>query len=156
VAFGAAASNGSPSNNYLGRNQIETQVVTSKTTTANNSAVLNTGGAGDALAPAMAKDVLTLPDNGVYQFKARVLGANAADASSWEIVGMIRRGTGAASAALVGTPIVTMLHQSVGASAWTVAAVADTTYGALTISVTCATDADTRWIAEIDTVELVL
>lgn len=156
VALGAAASNGNPVNNYLGRNQAEKHLVTSKTTTGSNAAVLNTGGNGDALAPTLAKDVLTLPDNGVYQFKARVLGATAADASAWEITGLIRRGTGAATTALVGTPTVSMQHQSAGASAWTVAAVADATYGALTFSVTGATDADTRWIAEVDTVEMVL
>jgi len=76
------------------------------------------------------------------------------DTARWTINGAIKRGAAAASTALVGTPTVTMTHNNAGAAAWTVAVTADTTNGALAVTVTGAAATTIRWVCRINTTEM--
>jgi hypothetical protein len=96
-----------------------------------------------------------LPNNASYSFKGRVIARSTGngDTSDWDIRGTIRKGTTAASAALVGS-VVTMVYQDSGASAWALALSADTTLGGLKVQVTGVAATTIRWVAHIDTVEV--
>ena len=99
----------------------------------------------------------------VYTFRVLISAhnsANTTDIAGWEIKGVISRGNGVGTTALVGTPAVTLLGATTGAitAGWgtvsNVAAVADTTYGALQITVTGVASTTIRWSATVETNEL--
>ena len=99
----------------------------------------------------------------VYTFRVLISAhnsANTTDIAGWKIEGVISRGANAASTALVGTPTVTLLGATSGAisAGWgtlsSVAAVADTTNGALQIQVTGVASTTIRWSARVETNEL--
>ena len=96
--------------------------------------------------------------------KARVCGLSAriaalnnanGDAGTYEIRGAIKRGSGVATTAILGTPAVTTVGADAGASAWAVAAVANTTLGSLEIQVTGAASTTIKWVASVWTTEVV-
>lgn len=118
------------------------------TTNATATAVTTTGGA------AGATNQPIMPNNHAYLFTARVVGRSSADAAAYQITGLIRRGANAASTAIEGTPTVTVIAESSGATAWDVAAVADTTNGGLQIQVTGAAATNINWVADIETLEV--
>jgi len=99
----------------------------------------------------------------VYTFRVLISAhnsANTTDIAGWEIKGVISRGNGVGTTALVGTPTVTLLGATSGAisAGWgtvsNVAAVADTTNGALQIQVTGVASTTIRWSARVETNEL--
>jgi hypothetical protein len=104
-----------------------------------------------------ATNQIALIDEQALSFKGIVVAQDAVggSASAWEIKGLVKRGTGAASVALVGTPTVTMLYQDAAAASWAVQIAADTTHGALKISGVGASGVYVRWYAKVDTVEVV-
>lgn len=117
---------------------------------------------------AAATNITALPDSGLYAFSARVVCIQSAgtagavrDSKAWTVVGAIKRGTSAAATALLGTPAVTVLgadtnlgtDNSTGA---TIAVSADTTNGGLIITVTGQANKTLRWVATIETTEVVL
>jgi hypothetical protein len=75
----------------------------------------------------------------------------------WEVKGLIKRGANASSTALVGTTTVTLTNGD--NEAWIVAGAititADTTYGALAITVTGAASTTIHWLAKILTTEII-
>ena len=99
----------------------------------------------------------------VYTFRVLISAhnsANTTDIAGWQILGVISRGNGVGTTALVGTPTVTLLGATSGAisAGWgtlsNVAAVADTTNGALQIQVTGVASTTIRWSARVETNEL--
>jgi len=99
----------------------------------------------------------------VYTFRVLISAhnsANTTDIAGWQILGVISRGNGVGTTALVGTPTVTLLGATTGAisAGWgtvsNVAAVADTTNGALQIQVTGVASTTIRWSARVETNEL--
>lgn len=147
--FGASA-HGSGRFAVLGDAQAGRQVHRLQTADATVSAL-----SADGAAP-VAATAAVLPNGSCYTFAVHVAARQNAtgDAAGWKIEGVIKRGTGVASAALVGTPTVTSLGADAGASAWTVAAVANTTLGSLEIQVTGEAAKTIRWVANIQTVEV--
>lgn len=105
---------------------------------------------------AAATNQLALANNSAVVFRASVIAnvTGGGDTKSWVIEGTIKRGANAASTALVGTPVVNIIAADSGASAWTVAATADTTNGALQITVTGAASTTIRWVARVDSTEV--
>lgn len=114
------------------------------------------GVAADGNAPAATTSVV-LPNTSAYTFVARVVARNNAngDCASWEVKGSCKRGAAAANTAIVGTPTVTSLGADSGASAWVVAAVANTTLGSLEIQVTGVAATTIKWVASVWTTEVV-
>jgi hypothetical protein len=97
-----------------------------------------------------------LPNNSAYYFRGTVVAGvtGAGNTSSWSFEGTIKRGANAASTALVGTPVLNVIGQDSGASAWVVALTADTTNGGLAVTVTGQASTTIRWVAKIETTEM--
>jgi hypothetical protein len=97
-----------------------------------------------------------LPNNSAYYFRGTVVAGvtGAGNTSSWSFEGTIKRGANAASTALVGTPVLNLIGQDSGASAWVVALTADTTNGGLAVTVTGQASTTIRWVAKIETTEM--
>ena len=117
----------------------------------------------DAAATALASNTSTaagfnqlfLESNSAYSFSGEVIAAvtGAGDTARWVIAGAIKKGASNATTALVGTPTVTMTHNDAGAAAWVVAITADTTNGALRVTVTGAAATTIRWVCRLDSTE---
>jgi len=97
-----------------------------------------------------------LPNNSAYYFKGAVIAGvtGAGDTKGWSIEGVIKRGAGVGTTALVGTPTVTSMYADLGAATWAVTATADTTNGGLKITVTGQASTTIRWVCELDTTEM--
>lgn len=97
---------------------------------------------------------ITLPDNTTYSFHGQLVG-RASDGTSvaWSIEGAIKRGSGAASTALVDS-VSSTKKADAGAATWGFSATADTGNGSLKIEVTGAAATNIRWLAVVDTAEV--
>ena len=97
-----------------------------------------------------------LPNNSAYYFRGEIIAGvtGAGNTKGWYVEGVIKRGAGVGTTALVGTPSVTSLYADVGASTWAVTATADTTNGGLAITVTGQASTTIRWVAQIRTTEM--
>jgi hypothetical protein len=97
-----------------------------------------------------------LPNNSAYYFRGTVVAGvtGAGNTSSWSFEGTIKRGANAAATSLVGTPVLNLIGQDSGASAWVVALTADTTNGGLAVTVTGQASTTIRWVAKIETTEM--
>lgn len=95
-----------------------------------------------------------LPNNTTWGYSCRIVGrrTDAADDAHYELKGIIRRGANAAATALVGTPSVTVIHES--DATWDVTAVADGTPGGLQIRVTGASGKTVRWVGRLEIVQV--
>ncbi|MGQ7957692.1 hypothetical protein ACUTAF_08245 [Pseudomonas sp. SP16.1] len=123
-----------------------------RATTDATPAVLSADGGS----PAAATQV-TLPNNAAYGFTGRLVARASAsgDCASWEFKGTIRRGANAAATALVSAVSPTLVAGDSGAAAWTVSVTADTTLGCLSITATGAAATNIKWVADVETVEVV-
>jgi len=97
-----------------------------------------------------------LPSNSAYYFRGECIAGKtgAGDTKGWYIEGVIKRGAGVGTTALVGTPTVTSLYADAGAATWAVTATADTTNGGLAITVTGQAATTIRWVCQIRTTEM--
>lgn len=122
--------------------RAKTTNATATVLTANNSAVSTT-------------NQVVLPNNATYGYRATVSARDTStgDSSIWEIKGGIKRVANAASTVLVGTPVIDLLGQDAGASTWVLAVTADTTNGALALTVTGVAATTIKWTASIRTTE---
>ena len=97
-----------------------------------------------------------LPDNSAYYFRGECIAGvtGAGDTKGWYIEGVIKRGAGVGTTAIVGTASVTSLYADAGAATWAVTATADTTNGGLAITVTGQAATTIRWVCQIRTTEM--
>lgn len=123
-----------------------------RATTDATASVLSNDGAAPA-----ATTRIVLPDNSAYGFRGNLIARNAAngDCSHWEFKGTIRRGANAAATALVAAVTPAVVSQDAGASTWVVTVTADTTNGALIITVTGVAATNIKWVADVETTEVV-
>lgn len=140
-----------PIANSTGVSQAGLLILGRQTTDATPTALASNGsaaGTGNQLTVSTA--------NSAISFSGEVIAAvtGGGDTARWTIAGAIKRGATVASVTLVGTPTVTMTHYDAGAAAWTVALTADTTNGALRVSVTGAASTTIRWVCRLDTTEI--
>lgn len=98
-----------------------------------------------------ATNQVVLRNNSVFKFMGRVVAYDITtlDAKEFEFTGLIKRGANAGTTALVGTPSVTSAFADAAASAWTVGITADTTNGAIAVTVTGAGANQIRWFVEV-------
>lgn len=100
-----------------------------------------------------------LQNNNAIAFNVEIVARDTATGSCarWEAKGLIKRGANASTTALVGAPTITLTHND--AVAWAVvgaiALTADTTNGALAITVTGAVATTIHWMAKIETTEVI-
>jgi hypothetical protein len=120
--------------------------LTRTTTTATATSLLLDG------STATAKVVID--DNECISFSAQIAGRDIAtgNAGFYKIEGLVKRGTGAASVALVGTPVVTTIAEDI--PAWNVSVVADTMNGGIDFQVTGAAATTIHWSARVTAVEI--
>jgi len=108
------------------------------------------------LAGAAATSRMTLANSSAFSFNIQAIARNNVDdvTSGWTLVGVIKRGANAAATALVGTVTKTVIGADAGAATWDIAATADTTNGALIVTVTGETGKTIRWSVRGDISEL--
>lgn len=110
----------------------------------------------DKAVPA-SNNAVILPGNASYDFSGRVVArSSSGDTKTFKFEGAIKRGASAATAALIAPVTVTTVTADTGASSWTVAVTADTINGGLAVTVTGAAAVSIRWVANIDTTEVIL
>jgi hypothetical protein len=97
-----------------------------------------------------------LPNNSAYFFRGEVVSGvtGGGDTKGWTIEGVIKRGAGVGTTALVGTPTVTSSFADAGASTWTIAVTADTTNGGLRVTFTGQAATTIRTVCQIRTTEM--
>jgi hypothetical protein len=97
-----------------------------------------------------------MPNNSAYFFKGEVISGvtGGGDTKGWTIEGVIKRGAGVGTTALVGTPTVVSTYGDAGASTWTIAVTADTTNGGLRVTFTGQAATTIRTVAQIRTTEM--
>ena len=146
----AIFSSSAPFASSVGVTQSGIYVLGTQTTDATATVLrIDGGGAGTT-------NQVILPNNSAYYFRGEVVAGvtGAGDTKGWSIEGVIKRGAGVGTTALVGTPTVTSLYADTGAATWTVTALADTTNGGLKITVTGQASTTIRWVCSIRTAEM--
>jgi hypothetical protein len=133
-----------------GMSQTTVLVLGKQTTDATATVITSDGSA------ASGTNQVILPNNSAYYFRGEIIAGvtGAGDTKGWYIEGVIKRGAGVGTTAIVGTATVTSLYADVGASTWAVTALADTTNGGLKITVTGQASTTIRWVAQIRTTEM--
>lgn len=103
---------------------------------------------------AASNNTILLQNNNAFAYKGMIVARRKASegtiTAAWEIKGLIRRESNAASTVLVDSIIDTISN----ASGLDVSVAADTTVGALQITVTGLAATNIRWTATVDTVEV--
>ena len=134
----------------LGISQSAILVLARQTTDATATVL-----ASDSSAASGTNQVI-LPNNSAYYFRGEVIAGvtGGGNTKGWYIEGVIKRGSGVGTTALVGTPTVTSLYADVGASTWTIGVTADTTNGGLAVTFTGQAATTIRCVARINTVEM--
>jgi len=104
---------------------------------------------------ASATNQIALPSNSAYYVKgsviATVTGGGATKAWTFEVV--IKKALTNATTAIVGTSIINITAADTGAATWIIALTADTTNGALAITVTGQVANTIRWVCRAETTE---
>jgi hypothetical protein len=99
---------------------------------------------------------LTLQTNSAIMFKARIIAIASGNQAGWNIEGIITQGANAASTVFVGTPVITTIGKSAGASSWDISATANTTLGSLDLLATGAAATNIHWYAKVDLHEIIV
>ena len=99
---------------------------------------------------------LTLPNNSGYYVRGSIIAnvTGGGNTRAWTFECAIKRGATAASTAIVGSVILNTIAYDAGASAWSVEITADTTNGALAVTVTGAASTTIRWVCKLETTEV--
>ena len=95
---------------------------------------------------------IVLTNDSSYIFDCDIIARNTAtdtQSSAWNLKFAIRRGTNAASTALIGSATKTVIGQDSGTTGWDVSVTADTTNGRPKIEVTGEASKTIRWVANI-------
>ncbi len=142
------------SNGYLGgqgKAQTGTFVLISDTTSATAEALTTNN------STASTDNQINLPNNSVYGFTGTVIArensAQTNDFAVWEIKGGAVRAANAGTTAL-GSYNINKISESTGAANWSIGLSADTTNGAVAITVTGEASHSIRWVATVNTTEV--
>lgn len=146
----AMAASNIPMSSTTGAQQTGLLVLARQTTNATATVLCSDNGA------AGTTNQVILPNNSAYYFRGEVVSGvtGGGDTKGWSIEGVIKRGAGVATAALVGTPTVTSLYADAGAATWALAVAADTTNGGLKVTFTGQASTTIRTVCQIRTTEM--
>jgi len=108
------------------------------------------------ISAASGTNQVILPNNSAYYFRGNLIAGvtGGGNTKGWSIEGVIKRGAGVGTTALVGTPTIMSSYADVGAATWAVTATADTTNGGLAITVTGQASTTIRWVCRMVTSEM--
>jgi hypothetical protein len=102
-----------------------------------------------------ASNQAIIQNNSAHHFRISVVGRQRGDAgtaiASYEFTGLLRRASGEATTTILASTKTVVFETTAG---WDCAISADTTNGALAVTVTGATSVNIRWIARVETVEI--
>lgn len=131
-------------------------VLRRSTTDATPGTMTHEGGTGGTTS-ASATNQLVLPNNSAMAIKATVIARqnSTGDTASWDVVFTIKRGSNAASTAIVGTVSAASIAADSGAAAWTIGVTANTTFGCPTFTVTGEASKSIMWVADVYSAVLV-
>ncbi len=103
-------------------------------------------------AAASTTNQLTLQNNSAAYMYGSVMARDTVtnDTAWWEFFVLIKRGAAAANTSIVGTPTITKVFSDAAAATWIIDVTADTTNGALAVTVTGAGANAIRWHARLD------
>ena len=142
------------SSGYLGGQgnaQTGTFILIGNTTDATAKAL------GTNTQPLSSTNQIVLPNNSCYGFTGTVIAREQASATDdfavWEIKGGAVRAASASTTAL-GSYNINKISESTGATNWSIALSADTTNGAVAVTVTGEASHDIRWVATVNTTEV--
>jgi hypothetical protein len=121
----------------------ESKYVLRRQTTDATTANLGVDGAGV---------VPTITNNGAWIFSAQVVAKSGADIKAWKVEGIFYK-DGTNGAAFLGTPTVTVVGETAGASAWTVGTLAGS--ATLNLRITGEAARTINWVGKIETVEVI-
>jgi hypothetical protein len=148
IVFGPAA-NFTDFRADLGHVQAGLLVLLAATTDATATVLTS-----DRLAAGTGNQVV-LPNNSAFAFSgtivARQQAAGGTASAAWRVEGLIRREANAASTTLISSAVNTISN----VPAWTLAITANTTNGSLTFTATGAAATNIRWVATIQTSEVI-
>jgi hypothetical protein len=140
----------SPIQNSNGKTQSATLLLGRQTTDATATVLASN------TSSASTTNQVILPNNSAYTFQgtciANVTGGGTT--SGWKFEGVIKRGVGVGTTALVAAVTPTVIAQDVGAVTWVLAITADTTNGGIAVTVTGAAATTIRWVCKIETTEV--
>jgi len=133
-----------------GVSQAGLLVIAVETTDATATALRST------TAAASGTNQVILPNNSAYFFTGEVVSGvtGGGDTKGWTIEGVIKRGAGVGTTALVGTPTVVSTYADVGAATWAIAVTADTTNGGIRVTFTGQASTTIRTVCQIRTTEM--
>lgn len=138
----------------FGSNFQRSIFVLQDTTSDATATILSTNGNAAAITETTQ---ITLPNNSVYGFTGTVIAredsSSTDDFAVWEIKGGAVRGASASTTAL-GSYNINKISESTGAANWSIALSADTTNGAVAITVTGEAAHNIRWVATVNTTEV--
>jgi hypothetical protein len=148
IAFGAAA-------NFTGLRadlgHVQSGLIVLLCVTPNATPVVLTS---DFLTASSSNQVV-LPNNSAFAFSgtivARRQAAGGTQSAAWRVEGLIRREANAAATVLVSSSVNTISN----VPGWAIAITADTTNGALAVTATGAAATNIRWVATINTSEVI-
>lgn len=134
------------------------RMITRRQTT---DATANTVLTADNSSPDSSTNTNILPDNHTYMVVAHVVArqtggtaGSTGDCRAWELKCLVKRGSGAATAALVGTVTSTDIGNDAGAAGWTATLLVNTTRGDITVAVKGETNKNIDWVATMFTTEV--
>jgi hypothetical protein len=141
---------GNPIAESNGVSQSALLVLGVQTTDATATALRSNGSA------ASGTNQVILPNNSAYFFTGEVVSGvtGGGNTKGWTIEGVIKRGAGVGTTALVGTPTVVSTYADVGAATWAIAVTADTTNGGLRVTFTGQLATTIRTVCQIRTTEM--
>ena len=145
--FGANI-HGGASSGAVGTFQSGRYLLSRQTTDATSTELTADAGAGSAATR------IVLPTNSTYAFTGLITARSSTGSSkAWKVEGVIERGAGAASTLIV-TAAWSYIGQEAGTEAWDVFFLGDTTNGSLKITGTGEAATTIRWLATIETCEV--
>jgi len=144
-----AASQSPISSSIYGASQAALLVLGKETTNATATVLTSDTNA------ASGTNQVILPNNSAYFFRGEVVSGvtGGGNTKGWTIEGVIKRGAGVGTTALVGSTV-TSMYADVGAATWTIAVTADTTNGGLAVTFTGQAATTIRTVCQIRTTEM--
>lgn len=132
-------------------------IVLKQSTTDATASTMTSDNNGDTADSPSTTNQVVLPNNSVYGFTGTVIAredsSSTDDFAVWEIKGGAVRGASASTTAL-GSYNINKISESTGAANWSIALSADTTNGAVAITVTGEAAHNIRWVATVHTTEV--
>lgn len=144
------AASDSPITSFSGISQSGLLVLGIQTTNATTTTLRsNTAAAGTG-------NQLTLPNNSAYYVRGSCIANvnGGGDTKAWSFEVAIKRGASAAATSIVGAVIKNVVAADAGAATWDITISADTTNGALAVSVTGQAATTIRWVCRLDSTEV--